>query len=101
MSGDIFIPNPSILPSDDVMTELERVKEEVVFGFYEDQYPIYAQGYRVGAHELSSPITAEEANGMVNQIIDLQRELAETKAALKEIFDEYMPIKQKIISERL
>lgn len=62
--------------------ELERVKEEVVFGFYEDRMPFYTQGYAKGAHELTSPITASEANHMVWKINNLEQELIEAKKTI-------------------
>ena len=49
----------------------ERIKQlesEVVFGFYEEEYPMYVQGYEKGLHELTSPVTACEVNAYVETI---------------------------------
>lgn len=58
---------------DVLKAEIERLKAEnkklqkkIVWGFYEDEYPIYTQGD--GHPELGSPITADEANNLVDII---------------------------------
>lgn len=53
------------------LDEIKRLREEVVFGFYEEEYPLYVQGYDKGIHELTSPVTAEEVTGLVNKIKEL------------------------------
>ena len=57
---------------------LEKLRSEVVFGFYEEEYPLFAQGYERGAHELSSPVTAQECDGYVDTIKRLRAQLEET-----------------------
>lgn len=53
-------------------TAREReLEQQIVWGFYEEQYPSYHQGPE-GAHELTSPITAEEANNLVKRIRELE-----------------------------
>jgi len=51
--------------------EVERLKEETVWGFYEEETPQYGQGSKF-AHEICSPITADEANAMVKTITELR-----------------------------
>lgn len=46
--------------------ELNESRSQIVSGFYEGAIPFYTQGAPV--HELQSPITAEEANGLVDTI---------------------------------
>jgi len=60
--------------------EIERLKEEVVFGFYEGEYPCFAQGYGKGINELSSPVTAQEVTSYIIQIIELKRRVAQLEA---------------------
>ncbi len=55
--------------------EIDRLKEEVVFGFYEEEYPLFAQGYKKGINELSSPVTADEVTGYINKIIELKNKI--------------------------
>lgn len=51
--------------------ERDALRAQIVWGFYENEHPEYTQG-EAGAHELTSPITAVEANGMVATIVGLQ-----------------------------
>lgn len=46
---------------------LEEAESKIVWGFYEERAPTYHQG-KSGEHELTSPITAEEANSLVKAI---------------------------------
>lgn len=41
--------------------------EDLIWGFYEEKYPIYTQG-PAGAHELAYVIQAGEVNGLVDRI---------------------------------
>lgn len=68
-------------------SELDRLKNEVVFGFYEEAYPLFVQGYAKGVHELSSPVTAEECAGYVRRIQDLKAALIDVLAALELFVD--------------
>ena len=52
-------------------TEIDRLRGEVVFGFYEDLIPTFHQGYN-GINELCEPVTAEEVTGYVTKIHELQ-----------------------------
>lgn len=47
--------------------EIASTHELVVWGFYEERVPSYHQGAK-GAHELTSPITAVEANNLVAKL---------------------------------
>ena len=49
---------------------------EVLVGFYEDEYPVYSKGW---THELQSPVTVEELNGMVARIRELETKLKDGK----------------------
>ena len=46
----------------------------VVWGFHEEEKPFYTQG-RAGEHELTSPLTADEANKLVNLSTVLVRDM--------------------------
>lgn len=54
-----------------IKTEVERLKQEVIWGFYMDDKPQFIQGYAQGAHEMTELCTAEEVNGYVNRIKEL------------------------------
>ena len=54
--------------AEDYIKQIRQLQDEVVFGMYEDEYPMYVQGYTKGLHELSSPMTATEANGLIKVI---------------------------------
>jgi hypothetical protein len=63
----------------------EEYRAQIVHGFYEEQYPSYHQGV-AGEHELSDPITAAEANGLVKKLVEatdfaeaVERALADAK----------------------
>ncbi len=49
-----------------LLEEVAFLRAAVVMGFYEDRLPAYSQGFV--SHELASPITAEEANGLISMI---------------------------------
>jgi hypothetical protein len=55
--------------------ECSRLREEVIFGFYEDDIPVYIQGYNNGAHEITEIVTAEEVTVYLNMIIKLRKQL--------------------------
>lgn len=61
----------------------EDVSEQIVWGFYENEMPLYTQG-KAGAHELTSPITAKEANGLVATIAALRADNARLREALEQ-----------------
>lgn len=46
--------------------EIERLKEQLISGFYADEKPVYTQGEPT--HEFQELLTAEECNFMVNRI---------------------------------
>ena len=48
--------------------KVRELEDEVVFGFYEGEYPVFAQGYSRGVNELSSPVTAIECTHYVAHI---------------------------------
>jgi hypothetical protein len=54
--------------AEDYIEQIRQLQDEVVFGFYEDEYPTYVQGYIKGLHELTTPLTANEANAMMDKI---------------------------------
>ena len=58
-------------------------RDKVVWGFYkdEDEYPCYCQG-RLGENEICDPITAKEANGLVEAVLKLKWQLFHLKVAL-------------------
>jgi len=49
-------------------SKLAAAEDKIVWGFYENRVPQYIQG-PAGMHELTSPITAEEANQWVKQLV--------------------------------
>jgi hypothetical protein len=53
-----------------LQAERDAEREKVVWGFYEEDHPIYVQGSK-GWHELTSEMTAVEANGLVAKIKDI------------------------------
>jgi len=61
---------------DRLREENERLRNEVVFGFYEEEHPMFVQGYDKGVHELTSPVTAEECAGYVN-LVRINKDRAE------------------------
>lgn len=52
----------------DLRSKLAAAEDKIVWGFYENRVPQYIQG-PAGMHELTSPITAEEANQWVKQLV--------------------------------
>ena len=59
--------------------EIESWRSKVVWGFHEDAYPQYIQG-KAGENEITSELTADEANRLVKRSLVLEAELAkETK----------------------
>lgn len=55
------------------LDEIKRLQNEVVFGFYEEEKPIFAQGYQgAGGCELCEPVTAKEVQGYVDKIKELE-----------------------------
>lgn len=61
--------------------ELRAAREKIVWGFYEEETPQYGQGEKY-AHEISSPLTADEANGMIKTITELRGKLKEKQEYL-------------------
>lgn len=51
--------------------ELNQAQEQVVWGFYEEEKPLFEQGKK-GWHELTSPVTKEEVQGYVDEIEKLR-----------------------------
>lgn len=47
----------------ELRARVAELETQVVYGFYEEEYPMYSQGPAV--NELQDPITAEEANGTI------------------------------------
>jgi (p)ppGpp synthase/HD superfamily hydrolase len=66
------------------VAEISRLQGEVVFGFYEEEVPVFIQGYenRQGINELCSPVTADEVTGYVRKIVQLRTELQSIRRAL-------------------
>lgn len=62
--------------------ELATAKEQVVWGFHGEEVPQYAQGSK-GEHEMTEPITAEEANGLVKTIVKLRTAIDEAMRDLE------------------
>lgn len=67
--------------------EVERAarlaaEAKIVYGFYEEETPLFSQG-RDGGCELASPVTAEECKGYVDKIAELEDKLAAAKANLR------------------
>ena len=58
----------------------QELRSQIISGFYEEEYPIYTQGYPT--MELQEIVTAEECNNMVDQI----RQLHHAFSQLEEIF---------------
>lgn len=58
-------------------------KPEIIYGFYEDRYPIYTN--QENCHpELSSPMSVQEANGLVSKIKELEAEVERLREALQD-----------------
>ncbi len=61
------------------MSEIDTSAPERIWGFYEEEYPIYTN--EADLHpELSSPMTVDEANGLVRRIKELTAERDEAQA---------------------
>jgi hypothetical protein len=56
--------------------ERDWYRERIVWCFSEDGKPVYYQGSK-GEHEICEPITAEEANGLVRKIEELNQKLVD------------------------
>lgn len=69
-------------------------EEQIIYGFYEYQYPIYTT--KQDAHsELCSPMTVDEANALVKKIVELRyaldqlrRDSMDAVVVLKDINDQ-------------
>lgn len=61
--------------------DADALEELVVWGFYEDDYPRFAQG-NAGIHELSSPVTAEECKGYIDTIKEKDALISELSEVL-------------------
>lgn len=72
----------------DLQKQLENAKEQVVYGFYEDEVPVYCKASE--AMELCYPVTVEDCTGMVNKIKELRQELAELQKERDIICDQLM-----------
>ncbi|QIG65840.1 hypothetical protein phiOC_p175 [Ochrobactrum phage vB_OspM_OC] len=58
--------------------EIARLNGEVVYGFYEENHPLYAQG--PNDCELAEPVTAGEINGLVERISEYKSVLSDPNA---------------------
>jgi DNA repair exonuclease SbcCD ATPase subunit len=71
-------------------TELERQiaesKSLEIWGFYEEKYPFYTGADNIC--ELSSPATVEEINGLVKNLADLERQIAELRKFIDALADD-------------
>lgn len=74
--------------AEDYIAQIKQLQDEVVFGLYEDEYPSYVQGYTAGLNELSSPLTAAEANGLI-KVIRRQNVLINKAIQLCEIAEDW------------
>lgn len=64
--------------------EIKRLQDEVVFGFYEEEKPLFAQGYQgAGGCELCEPVTAKEVQGYVDKIQELTKTISTQKEIIK------------------
>ena len=61
---------------EELETENAQLRKQIVYGFYENEFPEYTQGT---CHELSEPITAEEANGLVRKLMEAREQLEEVE----------------------
>lgn len=71
----------------EAIQEIEWLREHIVSGFYEEEYPIYTQG--LPEMELQSVVTADELNGLVARISILSR-----KTDLNEFLDVFKELAQ-------
>lgn len=55
-------------------TERDCYRENVVWGYYEDEIPSYYQG-KAGENEVCEPVTAELVNKMIDHITKLEKAL--------------------------
>lgn len=62
----------------DAKAEIERLTKTVVWGCYEEEFPLFAQG--PNQCELASEVTADECKSYVEKIKDLRAQLAAANA---------------------
>ena len=70
----LYIKNDLLACADRIehlQSELTELRQQVISGFYEDEFPSYAQG--VPTHELQDVMTAAEANGLIKMIKKLRQ----------------------------
>lgn len=83
--------HPGIICLDEMVRlheeEVDSWRSKVVWGFHEDAYPQYIQG-KAGENEITSELTADEANGLVKRILTLEAELDNISSAIGS--DEFM-----------
>lgn len=60
--------------------QLAVQSEKVVYGFYEEEHPLFAQGSK-GIHELSSEVTAEECKGYIEKIKALEKQVLDLQSS--------------------
>lgn len=53
---------------------IRRLRSQVVFGCYENEWPVYHQGYESGYRELTYRVTAEDMTRLVESIKTLNEE---------------------------
>jgi len=79
--------------------ERDEARSEVVFGFYEEEHPLFVQGYDKGVHELASPVTSEECAGYINTIIASQADNARLTNLLTTATDEFAVLRDASTKE--
>jgi len=61
--------------------QLQEALQGQVSGFYEEARPVYTQG--PPTHELQDLVTAEEANGLIEKIVELEKLVKQLREALE------------------
>lgn len=68
------------------LDEIKRLQEEVVFGFYEEETPVFVQGYQeAGGCELCEPVTAKEVTGYILKIKELEETINKLNNKLSDL----------------
>jgi len=62
--------------------EIARLREQLVWAHLEHENPIFVQG-KAGEHEINVPVTARMLNQLVEENIQLRKQLEATKAGNK------------------
>lgn len=60
----------------------EELREQLIWGFYEEEAPEYQQGG--SPHELHELVTAEECNGLVENIAALRARVVEVEGEIEQ-----------------